>query len=285
MDWADAFSAQLLSRGFAARTVSAYLGHLRRFMAWYEKARGGFDPASVSALDVAEWKRSMQDRGLSPAYVNSALDGLSAFFGWALVSGLVSSDPTVSVKRVPEQKPAPRWVGQKALASFMRVLQKEGSLRDRALVALFLHAGLRVSEACSVKVQDVELKERSGLVRVKAGKGGKWREVPLNATARRELAAYLASHPGGDWLFPGKRGHLTTRAAEKTLASYVRRAGLEGVTPHMLRHTFCKYLVDAGESLDRVAALAGHSSLNTTARYTRPSLPDLEKAVERLAWE
>jgi len=54
---------------------------------------------------------------------------------------------------------------------------------------------------------------------------------------------------------------------------------------HTLRHTFCKTLVDAGESLDRVAALAGHASLNTTARYTKPSFTDLEKAVARLAWE
>ena len=53
----------------------------------------------------------------------------------------------------------------------------------------------------------------------------------------------------------------------------------------MLRHTFCKSLVDSGESLDRVALLAGHSNLNTTARYTRASARDLERAVERLEWE
>ncbi|MGB9792925.1 MAG: tyrosine-type recombinase/integrase, partial [Thermacetogeniaceae bacterium] len=54
---------------------------------------------------------------------------------------------------------------------------------------------------------------------------------------------------------------------------------------HSFRHTFCKMLVDAGESLDRVAVLAGHGNLNTTARYTRPGRVDLEKAVEKLAWE
>ena len=56
------------------------------------------------------------------------------------------------------------------------------------------------------------------------------------------------------------------------------------ITPHMFRHTFGKNLVDAGESLDRVAALAGHSSLNTTARYTKPTQADLEQAVSRLEW-
>ncbi|MGB9792135.1 MAG: tyrosine-type recombinase/integrase [Thermacetogeniaceae bacterium] len=56
-------------------------------------------------------------------------------------------------------------------------------------------------------------------------------------------------------------------------------------TPHSFRHTFCKMLLDAGESLDKVAVLAGHGNLNTTARYTRPGRRGLEKAVEKLAWE
>lgn len=88
-------------------------------------------------------------------------------------------------------------------------------------------------------------------------------------------------------VFPGRHVHqpLTARAVQQAFARYARRAGLEiHVTPHTLRHTFCKGLVDAGESLDRVAALAGHSSLQTTARYTKPTVADLERAVDRLEW-
>lgn len=77
------------------------------------------------------------------------------------------------------------------------------------------------------------------------------------------------------YLFTSQRGQkLTRRGAEHLVARYAREAGLE-VTPHVLRHTFCKSLVDAGESLDRVAMLAGHANLNTTARYTRPTEADL----------
>jgi integrase/recombinase XerC len=67
--------------------------------------------------------------------------------------------------------------------------------------------------------------------------------------------------------------------------NYSRIAKLEGVTPHSLRHCFCKSLIDSGESIDRVAMLAGHENLNTTARYTRATAEDLQKTVERLAWE
>jgi len=69
---------------------------------------------------------------------------------------------------------------------------------------------------------------------------------------------------------------------EYLIARYACDARLEGVTPNTTRHTFCEQLVDAGESLDRVAILAGHVSLNTTARYTRPTAKDLEVAVGRL---
>jgi len=278
------FCEHLRSRGFSARTVSAYAGAVRRFAAWLSRD-GAFDPASVSALDVAEWKRSMQEAGRKPSTVNASLDALSAFFSWAVSRGLAPSDPAAGVKRVPESRVGPRSLDRKALASLLRVLGREGTPRDRALVALLVYAGLRVSEACSLRVSDVELRERSGLVRVRSGKGGRWREVPLNAAARRELSAYLREHRGGEWLFPGKGGSLTPRAAQKLVSWYGRLAGIPNLTPHVLRHTFCKQLVDAGESLDRVAVLAGHASLDATARYTRPSLSDLEKAVGRLDWE
>gem|GEM_PF-182672 len=110
--------------------------------------------------------------------------------------------------------------------------------------------------------------EHSGYVIVRYCKGSKYRELPLNATARRTLGDYLAKL-SGEWLFPSKNGPMTRRLAEKVIVKYARLAGVEA-TPYRLRHTFCKMLVDAGESLDRVAVLAGHENLNTTARYTWP---------------
>jgi len=147
---------------------------------------------------------------------------------------------------------------------------------------------MRVSELCALDINDMVLNERSGSVVVRYGKGGKRREIPLNATVRRALKAWLevrGSSPGP--LFTSRRGGgITPRGVEYLITRYAYDARLEGVTPHTLRHTFCKQLVDAGESLDRVAVLTGHASLkNTTARYTRPTAKDLEVAVGRLEWE
>lgn len=77
---------------------------------------------------------------------------------------------------------------------------------------------------------------------------------------------------------------MTTRTAERIAIKYARLAGIEA-TLHQLGHVFCKRLIDQRVSLDHVAMLAGHSNLNTTGKYVRPSVQDLEKAVDRLSWE
>ncbi|MBO8128964.1 MAG: tyrosine-type recombinase/integrase [Peptococcaceae bacterium] len=280
------FELYLRGRGLSDHTVTDYLSTLRRFAGWVEQTYGDFDPAAVTPLDVADYRRYLLERGRKPATVNHALDVLSSFFSWAVVEKVVQSDPTAGVKRVREQKKAPRWLERRELGTLVRTVRKYGSLRDQVLVMLLLHAGLRVSEVVALRLDDVVIRERSGFVRVRQGKGDKYREVPLNVTVRRVLSEYLAGLTG-EWLFPSRRGrggHITTRAVEKVLVRFGRLAGVE-VTPHRLRHTFGKLLVDAGESLDRVATLMGHSNLNTTARYTRPSVQDLERAVEKLAWE
>lgn len=281
----SAFERRLRERGAARATIETYLGAARRFARWWKETTGEkFDPAAVTVLDVADYRRHLLNAGKKPSTVNLYLDAVSALFAWASGEGLAQSDPADGVRRLPEERTLPRWLTKRELGALLRALQKHGSPRDRALVALLLHAGLRVSEAVSLRVQDAVIRERSGHVKVQHGKGGKHREVPLNVTARKLLSAWLERHPGGEWLFPGKSGPMTPRAVQKRLKELGRLAGVD-VTPHRLRHTFCKMLVDAGESLDRVALLAGHASLDTTAVYTKPGRADLERAVEKLSWE
>ncbi|MFZ5898007.1 MAG: tyrosine-type recombinase/integrase [Bacillota bacterium] len=279
------FESYLRGRGLSRGTVDIYQGHVRRFLAWVEGTYGEPDIAAVTPLDVADYRRYLLNGGRKSATVNNALDALGAFFAWARETGQVEADPTDGVRRAREEKGAPRWLTRREVGALVRAAQKYGSRRDQLLVILLLHTGLRVSEAVALRVDDVTIRERSGHVIVRRGKGDKYREVPLNVTARKAISDWLAAHPGGPWLFPGRQdAPLTRRAAEKALASLGRLAGVD-VTPHRLRHTFCKLLLDAGVSLDHVAALAGHGNLNTTARYTRPGVDDLERAVERLAWE
>src|SRR5207244_13517521 len=102
------------------------------------------------------------------------------------------------------------------------------------------------------------------------------------------LAAYLAVRrartDSSDYreLFLGQRGPLTRQAVEKLIDKYAQRASLEAFSPHSLRHSFAKSLLDAGEDLVTVQTLLGHERPDTTARYTQPGARDLEVAVGRL---
>ncbi len=198
-----------------------------------------------------------------------------------------SAQPGTRNKVPAGVKTAPRALERKELLALIRSVRASGKPRDVAIGTLLLHTGLRVSELCALNVDDAILKERSGHVIIRSGKGNKRREVPLNSTARSALKEWLEVRENNSKaLFTGKGSDsLSPRAVEYLIKKYSSRAGLENVTPHVLRHTFCKSLVDTGESLDRVAILAGHENLNTTAKYTKATGRDLQNAVEKLAWE
>jgi integrase/recombinase XerC len=132
------------------------------------------------------------------------------------------------------------------------------------------------------------LNDRSGHLVVRSGKHNKYREVPLNAGARKVLHEWLTVRPGvdDDVLLLGRgRQPLQPRGVQRRVARYAQRAGLADVTPHTLRHSFGKNLVDAGRPLTEVAALLGHTRLNTTAIYTQPGQENLRKAVEAVDWD
>jgi site-specific recombinase XerD len=206
---------------------------------------------------------------------------LKAVFRWAVETGALSTDPAGTLRLLPDSPPPVRSLTRRELAALLRAAH--ASVRDVTIITLLAQTGLRVSELTALTWDAVTIRERSGQVEVRQGKGGRRRVVPLTLTARQALQRWRDTQ--GPVSTTARVFPLTPRAVQKALARYSRQEGLERpVMPHMLRHTFAKHLVDAGVSLDRVAALAGHASLSTTALYTRPTQADLEAAVARVEW-
>jgi len=223
------FEASCLRRALSPSSVRAYLGVIKRFVAWWEGASGeSFDPRAVTPLDVVDYRRYLQGRGFKPATVNFNLEAIKSFFRWLKEERALPDNPAEGVKKIPEARPSPRWLTRREVGLLSRTVQRYGTVKDRALFALLLHAGLRVSETISLRLEDVVIRDRSGFVRVRYGKGGKYREVPLNVTVRRILKEYLAElPPRSEWLFPGRRGPMTPRAVQKRLKLFGRIAGVD----------------------------------------------------------
>ena len=266
-------------------TVRSYVSDLAGFSAWFEAANGDvLAPALVTPTDLREFKAHLLQRQLRPSSVNRKLAALKSFLGWAAEAGMIPAAPKMP-RQERQGRLGPRWLDRREQNALLRAVERGGSARDIAAVQLMLQCGLRVAELCALVWADVVISDRRGTLTVRSGKGGKRRTVLMNADARAAVIAlgHLREVEGADAVFAGQRGPLTVRGVQKTLEKYSHgKSGTDGVSPHDLRHSFCKNLVDAGVGLPEVAALAGHESLETTRRYTEPSLKDLERAVDRL---
>ena len=288
-DLLQRFEQHLLGEGKSPHTLLAYQRDLRLFAGWFALTNAKpLAPEAITPIDLRQYRSYLLTvKDQKPATVNRKLASLSAFCNWAQEGGLIPANPAKGIAQVEEVRPAPKWLDKNQQYALLRAVQEKGKARDVALITLMLHTGLRVSEVAKLRVGDVSLSPRKGSLTVRGGKGGKYRQVPLNMDARRALEAYLGGRTGtknGDSLFAGQRGEpLEPPGIYYLVGRYAYAARLEEVTPHTLRHTFGKNLVDAGVSLDRVAQLLGHESVDTTRIYTTPSEQDLQREVEKVA--
>jgi site-specific recombinase XerD len=280
------FLSELARQGMADKTVSTYATDLTMFARWFTDSTGEpFAARAVTPTDVLDYKahlRTAQRR--QAATVNRRLAALRKFFLWAQATGRITEVPTATVKGVPAAPRSPKSLPKRDVDRLIREAQK-GNKRNLAIVQLLRHTGLRVGELCALRLSDIRTSERKGSVLVRSGKGDKDRTIPLNHDVREAVEAYLKVRPAtqDDHLFLGQRGEpLQTDGVQLIVRKLARRAGLEKVTPHVLRHSFAKHVLDAGEDLATVSRLLGHERLETTAIYTEPTARDLEEAVARL---
>ena len=303
MDVLQEFEHFLREQDHSKLTIIGYLNDLRQFSRWFEQTNGEtFTLQGVTPTDVREYRQHLLVVDCRKANtINRQLAALSCLMNWARQKGLVEHNPTENIHSIAQNKPGPRYLDKKEQYALQRAIEKDlqisrmrypkrwlTRLRDASLVTFLLHTGLRLNEALTLQLGDIQLAERKGQVLVRQGKGGRARTVPLNLDARNALQDWLAVRPGqGSHVWTQVEGEssdeLSSRSVQRVLARIGQDAGLEHLTPHVCRHTFAKNLVDSGVGLEKVAALLGHSNLNTTRIYVTPNQKDLEQAVERLS--
>lgn len=264
-------------------TARAYREDLQDFSRFFADTNGEeLAPGRVTSIDLKEYQAHMlRNRGLKPATVNRRIAAIRSWLRWCQDQGDIEALPRWP-KRAAEVQRAPKALSKREQDRFLRAVEREGSARDKALIGLMLFAGLRVGESTRVRTSDIEMSERKGKV-VVLGKGMKYREVPLGRDARDMIRGWR-DQVAGEWFFPGqnKNERLSSRAVQQMIKKYAWQAKIEPdkITPHVLRHTFATNLLRDGVDIVTLAALLGHSRLDTTARYTLPTYSDMQNAVE-----
>ena len=157
-------------------------------------------------------------------------------------------------------------------------------LRDRAIIEMLYSSGVRVGELVSIKIKDIDFKEKTVYI---LGKGKKARLLPVTAQAIESIENYLLKRPGGkekdSIIFCNlKGGQLTERGVQYIIDTLARNCGIyRTVTPHMLRHSFATHFLENGMNLRYLQHLLGHSNLSTTEIYTNLSIEHLEKVYRK----
>jgi integrase/recombinase XerD len=248
-----------------------------------------FTPERVTTPTLTSYRAYLQALQLKPNSINRFLVSLKRYFAWLVTVGHLTSDPAKVIKLVGEEAVPPRHLNDQEEQALVSAVKNKGSLRDQAIIILMLHTGLRAQEVCTLTRAHVCLSKRSGSITVH-GKRNKYREVPLNATARIALLAYdpLLTKPHAQDttpLFRSEKRHarLTERGLGYLVKKYVDLAKLCEVSPHDLRHRF-GYRMAQSVPLHRLAQLMGHDSLDTTMLYVQGTKDDLQQAVETIAW-
>jgi integrase/recombinase XerD len=266
-----------VERGFSKNTVEAYVRDLSRLYA-FMKQRGITDISSLSASHLGDFVAWLEGpaAGLSPVSAARALAAVRSYLKFLQTEGLTKENPGRLARGPRIWRKVPRVLDKKCAESLVTAPEgsRKLSLRDRAILETLYATGARVSEACGIRMRDLNLDV--GMVRL-FGKGRKERLVPIGSKAREAILAYLeAERPkllrgeSNDWLFLSRGGRPILRQAVWAL---VKRYGLKAgappaVSPHTLRHSFATHLVEGGAHLRAVQELLGHADISTTEIYT-----------------
>ncbi len=277
MGWHErAFLEALTS--VSPRTIDAYRRDLAGFAAW--AARGGHHgPEGVDRTVLRRYVAHLATRGYARRSIARKVSTLRRYFRWATRTGLVPVDPALGVAAPSGDGRLPRVLRQEELTALLDAPPIAGDdapgvrARDDAVLEVLYGSGLRVGEACSLDLDDLDLDRARATV---WGKGNKQRSLPLSEPAVAALRRWVEAErdhlvtdltPSGA-LFLNRRGR---RLAPRDVRRILDRRAASPTHPHALRHTFATHLLDGGADLRSVQELLGHADLGTTQRYTHVS--------------
>lgn len=308
-EWIDQFARHLTTdRGSSAYTVRNYSQTLGEFHQWHQKERQSPPEwASLQRDDFRAYLRSLGRNNLSRAAIQLRFSALRTFYKFLVRRGVLESSPIKNLSLPKLEKRLPRFLTMAQLEDLLkaplRAVVRSGESadtakrkrgrpveaavpeRDVAILETIYSCGLRISELCGMRVEDIDWNEQ--LVRVR-GKGKKERQVPIGAPALRAIEGYwalLPKRPSASepvFLRSAKSADpMQPRTFQARLKGYLETAGLDPkLTPHKLRHSYATHLLDAGADLRSVQELLGHAHLVTTQVYTHVTTERLKKAYD-----
>ena len=230
----------------------------------------------IGTEELSAFLTHQKEGGLSVSSLRITMVHLKIFFRFLAGKGITLSDPAEPLLPPRGETHLPETLNEKHVNSILTSidLTKRLGRRDRALLELFYASGLRLSELCGARLENLDLED--GFIRV-TGKGGKTRIIPVGGMARKILSDYLQNERSdlvkkktSSWIFLSVRGGmLSPERVREIVKERAKQAGIEQtVYPHLLRHSFATHLLQNGADLRVIQDMLGHADISTTQIYT-----------------
>lgn len=262
-------------RNLAVNTIDAYTYHVDKF----ERFLGSKNILATTREDIRSFQLHLIEvRKVGFSSFNQAVCGLKFLFSVTLPRDW----PVVMIPFGKRAKQLPTVLGDQEVVA---LLQCTPNLKHRTLFILLYASGLRLSEACHLKVTDIDSQRMQ--LNVQSGKGNKQRQVPLSPRLLEALREYWKQYQPQVLLFPGARPDkpYAGTSIQKAIKASARRANLKkNVTPHTLRHSYATGLLEAGIDILTISRLLGHASFSTTMIYLHVRRTHFLRAPSPLDW-
>jgi integrase/recombinase XerD len=256
-------------KGFSPSTRRTYLIYARKFVAHYRRP-----PAEMGEREIRLYLLHLIEvEQVSYEAYRHRLAAVKFLY-------TVTLGRPWEVQRIPFRKRRRPLLDTWTLEQVASVLNAVGNPKHRVLLMTMYAAGLRISEACCLRVEDIDSKRMA--IRVRDGKGGKGRYTLLPPRLLHILREYWKITRPRDWLFPGQaaQGHISPRSVQDVFKRALRKAGITHPhTTHTLRHSFATHLLDDGVDPLIIKSLLGHNSLKTTALYAQVTIRSIQRTV------
>ncbi|MGD9590550.1 MAG: site-specific tyrosine recombinase XerD [Pyrinomonadaceae bacterium] len=272
-----------VEKGLAKNSLEAYEGDLRKLEIWAEK--NGLEIGSLTRIDLREFLIDQTKEGISESSKRRMISSIRGFYKFLMMDGHIAASPAEDLFTPQKGSYLPRFLNPAEIERLLAApdVSTETGLRDRAILELMYACGLRVSELCGVKLRDLDID--AGILTT-TGKGSKTRRVPVGSSAIEWVKSYLnlrRKHEDLDvqTLFVTPHGRpLNRQMIHKMIKEYSKKCGLEGVSPHTLRHSFATHLVQNRADIRSVQQMLGHADISTTQIYTHITDAHIKKAYE-----
>jgi integrase/recombinase XerD len=276
-----------VEKGLSDNSIFSYGYDLNKFASFLEKEHINF--LEVKTNDIMRFLEGERERKISAKTLAREVVAIRQFYKFLRDEKRLDSNPTEKIETPEVARTIPDYLTQAEIDELFHIIKDDNlyELRDKCIFELLYSSGLRISEACNLKIGDVDMENMTITVE---GKGGRQRLVPFGEKSLDILKKYmLESRPeilkkrACDFVFVSKKGsYINRKSVWRLLNHYIKRTKIKKkVTPHTLRHSFATHLLENHADLKSVQELLGHIDISTTQIYTHMANKTLKEVHKK----